>query len=434
MHPLRRHREEEGGEEYQVEGGNARQIAEWEKGQAKEPENEVERPQKRVADLSGRGGTGCRSHDLKVSGQGADCQSANPTDYLQVERARLEAMVPIATPETYRAMLTAARQGGFAYPAINVTSSSTLLAALEGFSAAGSDGIAQISYGGGEFASGQSNKDMALGAQALAEFANVVAPRYPVNIALHTDHCPPDRVDGFIRPLLEVTRRRRDAGLPPLFQSHMLDASILPMEENLALAAELLAECSEVDVILELEIGIVGGVEDATDHEGVDRSKMYTSPEDMVRVSQVLGTFDKGLYLLAAVFGNVHGVYKPGAVKLDPKILRDGQAEVERQFGRPARHYLVFHGGSGSSIEEIRETIDYGVIKMNIDTDCQYAYTRPIVDHVMTNYTGVLKVDGEVGDKKVYDPRSYMKRAELGMASRVTEACGVLGSAGRTLG
>lgn len=341
--------------------------------------------------------------------------------------------MPIASPETYREMFARAREQGFAYPAINVTSSSTLLAALEGFAEAESDGIIQISYGGGEFASGQSNKDMALGAKALAEFANVVAPRYPVNVALHTDHCPPDRVDGFIRPLLAESKARREKGQPPLFQSHMLDASILPMEENLALADELLAACVELDVILELEIGIVGGVEDATDHEGVDRSKMYTSPEDMVRVTEKLGPFDRGMYLLAAVFGNVHGVYKPGSVKLEPKILRDGQAAVEERFGADARHYLVFHGGSGSTQEEIEETITYGVIKMNIDTDCQYAYTRPIVDHVMTNYAGVLKVDGDVGDKKAYDPRSYMKKAEQGMAARVVAACESLGSAGKVL-
>jgi fructose-bisphosphate aldolase class II len=206
------------------------------------------------------------------------------------------------------------------------------------------------------------------------------------------------------------------------------------MEENLALARELLELCAEVDVVLELEIGIVGGVEDATDNEDVDRAKLYTSPEDMTRVSEVLGTFDKGLYLLAAVFGNVHGVYKPGAVRLDPKILRDGQAAVAERFGEDARHYLVFHGGSGSSVEEIHETLGYGVVKMNIDTDCQYAYTRPIVDHMMTNYAGVLKVDGEVGDKKSYDPRSYMKKAETGMAARVVEAAEQLLSAGKTIG
>jgi fructose-bisphosphate aldolase class II len=237
-----------------------------------------------------------------------------------------------------------------------------------------------------------------------------------------------------MRPLLEETRRRKADGTGPVFQSHMLDASELPMEDNLALARELLDLCAELDVVLELEIGIVGGVEDAADNEDVDRAKLYTSPEDMVRVSEVLGTFDKGRYLLAAVFGNVHGVYKPGAVRLDPTILREGQAAVTERFGEDARHYLVFHGGSGSSLDEIHETLGYGVIKMNIDTDCQYAYTRPIVDHVMKSYDGVLKVDGEVGDKKTYDPRSYMKKAEVGMAARVVEAAEQLLSAGKTIG
>lgn len=331
-------------------------------------------------------------------------------------------------------MLDAARHGGWALPAINVTSSSTILAAFEGFSEAGSDGIVQVSYGGAEFASGQSNKSMKVGAVALAEFAHAVADQYPVNLALHTDHCPADRVDGFIRPLLEVSRDTRANRGAPMFQSHMLDASSLPMEENLALAAELLEQCAALDIVLELEIGIVGGVEDATDNTDIDRSKMYTSPGDMVRVSEVLGTFDKGRYLLAAVFGNVHGAYKPGAVQLDPTILRDGQKAVEERFGPDARHYLVFHGGSGSSPEEIHETLGYGVVKMNVDTDCQYAYTRPIVDHMFTNYSGVLKVDGEVGDKKTYDPRSYMRKAETGMTARVVEACVQLRSDGKAIG
>jgi fructose-bisphosphate aldolase class II len=331
-------------------------------------------------------------------------------------------------------MLDAARHKGHALPAINVTSSTTMLAALEGFSEAESDGIIQVSYGGGEFASGQSNKNMAVGAQALAEFAGVVAPQYPANVALHTDHCPADRVDGFIRPLLALSAARRSSGQGPLFQSHMLDASSIPMEENLAIADELLDLCADLEIVLELEIGIVGGVEDATDNQDVDRSKMYTSPGDMVRVTEVLGTFDRGRYLLAAVFGNVHGVYKPGAVQLDPKILRDGQAAVAERFGDEARHYLVFHGGSGSTLKEVREAIGYGVIKMNVDTDTQYAYTRPIVDHMLSNYDGVLKIDGEMGNKKVYDPRSYMRGGENGMASRVIEAAQQLMSAGKTVG
>jgi fructose-bisphosphate aldolase, class II len=341
--------------------------------------------------------------------------------------------MPIASPETYRAMFDAARDGGYAYPAINVTSSEALHGAMNGFAEAGSDGIVQISTGGAEFLSGLRHKDMPLGAAALAEFAHVVADRYPVNIALHTDHCQPEKVDTYIRPLLELSRRRKAEGKGPLFQSHMLDASELPLEENLALASALLDECAEVDIVLELEIGIVGGVEDAIDNEDIDRAKLYTSPADMLRTAEVLGTGERGRYLLAAVFGNVHGVYKPGAVQLRPTILRDGQQAMEERYGVAGRHYLVFHGGSGSSLDEIHETLGYGVVKMNIDTDTQYAFTRPVVDHMFTNYAGVLKVDGEVGDKKTYDPRSYMKKAEAGMTQRVITACADLKSAGRTL-
>jgi len=342
--------------------------------------------------------------------------------------------MPIATPEKYRAMIDGARAGQFAFPAINVTSSETLHAALNGFTEAESDGIVQISTGGAEFLSGLRNKNMPLGAAALAEFAAVAAEAYPVNIALHTDHCQPEKVGSYIRPLLALSRERRERGLGPLFQSHMLDASELPLEDNLSLAAELLDECAALDVILELEIGIVGGVEDAVDNEDVDRGKLYTSPADMVRTAEVLGTGERGRYLLAAVFGNVHGVYKPGAVQLRPTILRDGQEAMEERFGPDGRHYLVFHGGSGSTLDEVRETLGYGVIKMNIDTDCQYAFTRPIVDHMFTNYAGVLKVDGEVGDKKAYDPRSYLKKAEGSMTARVQQACVDLRSAGHTIG
>jgi fructose-bisphosphate aldolase class II len=341
--------------------------------------------------------------------------------------------MPIASPDKYRAMLDAAREGRFAFPAINVTSTESINAALRGFAEAESDGIIQISTGGGEFLSGTMLKDMALGAQGLAEFANVVAGRYPVNFALHTDHCQPDKVDAYVRRLLEVSSQRRAQGAPPLFQSHMLDASVLPLEENLDLAAKLLEECEALDIVLELEIGIVGGVEDTMDHEDIDLAKLYTSPGDMVRTAEVLGTGEGGRYLLAAVFGNVHGVYKPGKVRLRPEILRDGQEAMAAKFGEEGRHYLVFHGGSGSSLDEISQTLDYGVVKMNIDTDTQYAFTRPIVDHMFTQYAGVLKVDNEVGNKSAYDPRSYMKKAEQGMAARVVQACEDLRSAGNSI-
>ena len=341
--------------------------------------------------------------------------------------------MPIASPEKYRAMLEAARAGGFAFPAINITGTESLHGAMSGFAEASSDGIVQISTGGAEFLSGTTVKNMPAGAAALAEFAYIAADQYPVNIALHTDHCQPEKVDSYVRPLLAMSRERVKTGAGPLFQSHMLDASMLPLEENLALAKELHHECKAVGSILELEIGIVGGKEDTMDHEGVERSKLYTTPEDMVRTAEVLGQPSEDLYLLAAVFGNVHGVYKPGAVQLRPEILRDGQEAVEKKFGPEDRHFLVFHGGSGSSLAEIRETLDYGVVKMNIDTDTQYAFTRPIADHMFSNYSGVMKIDGDVGDKSTYDPRSYLKKAESGMAKRVVEACEHLRSAGRRI-
>jgi fructose-bisphosphate aldolase class II len=340
--------------------------------------------------------------------------------------------MPIATPEVYGEMLDRAKAGAFAYPAINVTSSQTLNAALQGFAAAGSDGIVQISTGGAEYLSGSTVKDMVIGAQALAEFAHHVAKAYPVNVALHTDHCPKDKLDGYMRPLIAISQERVSAGREPLFQSHMWDGSAVELEENLAIAADLLEACAKARIVMEMEIGVVGGEEDGVANE--INEKLYTTPGDALRTVEELGTGERGRYLLAATFGNVHGVYKPGNVKLRPSILRDIQQEVAAKVGRDKPFDLVFHGGSGSALEEIRETLDYGVVKMNVDTDTQYAFTRPIADHMFANYSGVLKVDGEVGNKKHYDPRAYGKAAEAGMAARVVEACEDLRSAGTSLG
>ncbi|MCT9932306.1 class II fructose-bisphosphate aldolase [Planotetraspora sp. A-T 1434] len=336
--------------------------------------------------------------------------------------------MPIATPEVYAEMFDRAKAGGFAYPAINVTSSQTLHAALRGFAEAESDGIIQVSTGGAEFLSGTTVKDMVTGSVALAEFARAVADKYPVTVGLHTDHCPKDKLDGFVRPLLEISRERVARGLDPLFQSHMWDGSAVPLEENLRIAAELLEKAAEARVILEVEIGVVGGEEDGV--VGEINEKLYTTPEDALATAEALGLGERGRYLLAATFGNVHGVYKPGHVKLRPSVLKEIQEAVAAKYGKEKPFDLVFHGGSGSELEEIHEAISYGVVKMNIDTDTQYAFTRPIVDHMFKNYDGVLKVDGDVGNKKAYDPRSYGKSAEAGMAKRVTEACQQLKSAG----
>jgi fructose-bisphosphate aldolase class II len=342
--------------------------------------------------------------------------------------------MPIASPEVYNEMLDRAKANEFAFPAINVTSSETINAALRGFAEAESDGIIQVSTGGAEFASGTKVKEMVTGAAALAEFAHVVAAKYPVNVALHTDHCPKDKLDTYVRPLLAISQERVNKGLPPLFQSHMWDGSAVPLDENLTIAADLLEQAAKAHIVLEIEVGVVGGEEDGVANEIND--KLYTTPDDYLKTVDILGTGEKGRYLLAATFGNVHGVYKPGNVKLRPEILKQGQEVVSQKLGlapgsKPLD--LVFHGGSGSLLEEIQEAVSYGVVKMNIDTDAQYAFTRPIAGHMFTNYDGVLKIDGEVGNKKAYDPRSYLKVAEQSMGARVAKACEDLRSSGRML-
>ncbi len=340
--------------------------------------------------------------------------------------------MPVVNYQQYCHMLDNAKHNKFAYPAINITSSETINAALLAFKEANSDGIIQVSTGGAKFASGIGLGSMSKGAIALAIYTHTMAAHYDINVALHTDHCHPEYVESFLLPLIEETKRRRATGLPNLFNSHMFDGSALPMNENIAESKRLMRICVENDLILEIETGIVGGEEDGRDTSGVAADKLYTTPEDMVLAATEVGSM--GRFLLAATFGNVHGVYKPGNVKLTPAILRQGQAAVVKALGPEASLDLVFHGGSGSELEKIHETLEYGVVKMNIDTDTQYAFSRPVVDHVMKNYDGMLKIEGEVGDKKVYDPRSYGKKAERGMADRIMRACRDLRSAGTSLG
>jgi fructose-bisphosphate aldolase class II len=342
--------------------------------------------------------------------------------------------MPVATPEVYAEMLDKAKRESFAYPAINVSSSQTLNAALRGFADAESDGIVQISTGGADYLSGPTIKDMVIGSVAFAAYAHEVARSYPVHIALHTDHCPLDKLDGFVRPLLSISAERVGRGEQPLFQSHMWDGSAVPLEENLSIARELLAKAREARVVLEIEVGVVGGEEDGV--VGAMDEKLYTTPQDALRTAEAMGLGENGRYMTALTFGNVHGVYKPGNVKLRPEILRQAQAAVAKEhgLGDDAKPFdLVFHGGSGSLLEEIRAALDFGVVKMNIDTDTQYAYTRPVAGHMMTNYDGVLKIDGDVGDKKSYDPRAWGKAAEAGMAKRVVVGCEDLRSLGTSL-
>jgi fructose-bisphosphate aldolase, class II len=336
--------------------------------------------------------------------------------------------MPIASPEVYAGMLDRAKAGAFAYPAINVTSSQTLNAALRGFADANSDGIIQISTGGAEYLSGPAVKDMVTGSVAFAAYATEVARKYPVNIALHTDHCPKGKLDGFVRPLLAISAERVARGEEPLFQSHMWDGSAVPLTENLQIAEQLLAQAAAARIVLEIEVGVVGGEEDGI--VGAIDEKLYTTVADGLATAAALGLGEKGRYLAALTFGNVHGVYKPGNVKLRPEILKEIQDAVGAQYGRDKPLDLVFHGGSGSLLSEIHAALDYGVVKMNVDTDTQYAFTRPVAAHMFTHYDGVLKVDGEVGNKKAYDPRAWGKAAEEGMAKRVVAACEHLRSAG----
>jgi fructose-bisphosphate aldolase class II len=339
--------------------------------------------------------------------------------------------MPVANYDQYCQMLNSAQKKGYAYPAINVTSTSTANAALQAFVDAKSDGIIQVSTGGGQFASGQKVKDMALGAISLAQHVHLMAEKYNVLIALHTDHCHPQYVDSFMRPLITETQKRRKQGLPNLFNSHMFDGSELPLEENIRTSKELLKVCADSEIILEVETGVVGGEEDGVNNEDAPADKLYTTAEEMVQISGELKPLGKFMY--AATFGNVHGVYKPGNVKLRPEILKIGQDAVEKAFGADARHWLVFHGGSGSELSEIHETLTYGVIKMNVDTDTQYAYSRAIVDHMLKNYDAMLKIEGEVGNKKFYDPRAWMKAGENLMAARIVQSAKDLKSAGKSL-
>ena len=339
--------------------------------------------------------------------------------------------MPVVDYVQYCEMLDRARKGKFAYPAVNVTSLTTANAVLKGLADSKSDGIIQVSTGGGAFASGSNVKDMALGAMSIAEHVHRAAARYPIYVALHTDHCQAEKLDAFVMPLVEETERRRAAGRPNLFSSHMFDGSALPLKDNLDTAVKLFERFGKSDLILEIEVGVVGGEEDGVRASAA--AKLYTTPEDTLEVARRLRAVSTAPFLLAATFGNVHGVYKPGHVKLKPSILKDCQQAVVAKLGEAARFHLVFHGGSGSELRDIHEALDYGVVKMNVDTDMQYAFTRAIADHCFKNYDGILRIDGDVGNKKAYDPRPYMTLAEKAMAARVVQAATELRSAGTTM-
>jgi len=338
--------------------------------------------------------------------------------------------MPIASPQAYVEMLDAARDGGYAFPAVNVTSSDTLNAAIDGFAQARSDGIVQVTAGGAGYVSGGGTDYALHGARGLSAMAHEFAERVPVSIALHTDHCPPAALESFLEPLVAASEARVRDGGNPLYNSHMFDGSTLPLEENLAISAGLLVRCREAKIVLEIEVGAIGGEEDGV--RGEAGANLYSTPADMLRVADVLGTGERGRYLLAAAFGNVHGLYPAGHVHLRPEILRDGQDALAAAHDG-ARFEYVFHGSSGTGVATLQEAVGYGVVKVNMDTEAQYAYTRAIAGHMFTSYDGVLMVDGEVGSKRAYDPRNWSRRGQASMADRVARACAELGSAGRSL-
>ena len=339
--------------------------------------------------------------------------------------------MPIATPDQYAEMLDKAKTRGFAYPAVNASSSSTINGILQGLTEAGSDGIIQVTTGGADFFAGHTVKARASGALAFAAFVTEAAKNYPITVALHTDHCPQNALDGFLLPLIAASEAEVKAGRNPIFQSHMWDGSAVPLDENLRIAQEILPRMKAINSVLEVEIGVVGGEEDGVSHD--INEHLYTTLDDAIATVEALGLGEQGRYIAALTFGNVHGVYKPGNVKLKPELLGEIQAGIQAKYGTgPKPLDLVFHGGSGSTDEEIALAVANGVVKMNIDTDTQYAYSRSVADTVLRNYDGFLKVDGEVGNKKVYDPRSWGKLAESALAARVVEATKQLGSAGHS--
>lgn len=339
--------------------------------------------------------------------------------------------MPIATTSDLGSMLDAAAAGGWALPAVNVTSSQTLLAVLQGLEDAGADGIAQVTTGGARYLGGGRDGDAARGAAALAEFAHAVAPGFDTFLALHTDHCTPEDADAFIGPLLAAGGTRLAVGRPPLFTSHMLDGSALPLEENLRLCEAWLARCAELGVVLELECGAVGGEEDGLVGDAEGSSRLYTTTEDLVEVARVLGTGERGRYLLAATFGNVHGTASPDRVELRPAILRDGQRALAGAHPG-ARFDYVFHGSSGTPQTQLSEAIEYGVVKVNIDTTLQHAFTSGVVDHVL-EHRAVIRSPGGPQAKKAFDPRAWGRRGQRAMAAAVAEQCKILGCSGRSL-
>ena len=337
----------------------------------------------------------------------------------------------VATGSQVQEIFNYAKEKGFALPAVNVTGSSTINGVLETAAKLNAPVIIQFSNGGAQFNAGkalsnENQKSAILGAIAGAKHIHTLAEAYGATVILHTDHCAKNLLP-WIDGLLDASEKHFAETGKSLFSSHMIDLSEEPLEENIELCKTYLARMSKMDMTLEIELGITGGEEDGVDNSDVDSSKLYTQPEEVAYAYEELMKISPR-FTIAAAFGNVHGVYKPGNVKLTPVILKNSQEYVQNKFNTAANPVdFVFHGGSGSTLEEIREAISYGVIKMNIDTDLQFAFTEGIRDY-MTSKIDYLKTQigspegAESPNKKYYDPRKWIREGEATFNARLEQA------------
>ncbi|WEK68902.1 MAG: class II fructose-bisphosphate aldolase [Candidatus Chryseobacterium colombiense] len=337
----------------------------------------------------------------------------------------------VATGQLVTDIFQYAKENKFALPAVNVIGSSNINAVLETAAKLNSPVIIQFSNGGAAYNAGKGlnndgQKAAILGAIAGAKHIHTLAEAYGATVILHTDHCA-KKLLPWIDGLMDANEEFYKQTGKSLYSSHMLDLSEEPLEENLEISAKYFERMAKLQMTLEVEIGVTGGEEDGVDNSDVDNSKLYTQPEDIAYTYEKLKAISDN-FTIAAAFGNVHGVYKPGNVVLTPKILDNSQKYVQEKFGTAAKPVnFVFHGGSGSTLEEIREAIDYGVIKMNIDTDLQFAYTEGIRDYMVNNIeylkTQIGNPEGEEKpNKKFYDPRVWMRKGEETFSTRLVQA------------
>jgi fructose-bisphosphate aldolase class II len=337
----------------------------------------------------------------------------------------------VATGKEVQAIFEHAKKNNYALPAVNVIGSNTINAVLETAKSLNAPVIIQFSNGGAQFNAGKSlsndqQKSAIAGAIAGAKHVHLMADAYGVPVILHTDHCA-KKLLPWIDGLLDASEQHFKETGKPLYSSHMLDLSEEPIEENIAICKEYLSRMSKMGMTLEIELGVTGGEEDGVDNTDVDDSKLYTQPEEVAYAYEELSKISDQ-FTIAAAFGNVHGVYKPGNVKLTPKILKNSQEFLSKKHNLPHNHIdFVFHGGSGSTVEEIKEAIGYGVIKMNIDTDMQYAFLSGVRDYIQDKkdflQTQIGNPDGgDVPNKKYYDPRVWLRKGEDAFVERLKKA------------